>query len=58
MREGNFPLLFYMSKQLKRKKGGDLPPNRDEEWLDVQARALGQAYWMIKSICKRGGVLV
>lgn len=29
--------------ELKRKRGGDLPPNRSEEWLDVQARALFQA---------------
>ena len=28
---------------LKRKKGGELPPNREENWLDVQARALVQA---------------
>lgn len=30
--------------ELKRKKGGELPPNRVEEWLDVQSRALCQAY--------------
>ena len=29
--------------ELKRKRGGALPPNRAEEWLDVQARALFQA---------------
>lgn len=29
--------------ELKRKRGGDLRPNRSEEWLDVQARALFQA---------------
>ena len=28
---------------LKRKKGGEYPPNRDETWLDVQARALHAA---------------
>lgn len=33
--------------ELKRKKGGDLPPNRDEEWLDTQARALAQAAWLV-----------
>ena len=26
--------------ELKRKKGGELDPSRDEEWLDVQVRAL------------------
>lgn len=29
--------------ELKRKKGGDLQPCRDETWLDVQARALSRA---------------
>lgn len=29
--------------ELKKKKGGDLPPNSREDWLDVQARALHQA---------------
>jgi len=29
--------------ELKKKKGGDLPPNSRESWLDVQARALSQA---------------
>ena len=30
--------------ELKRKKGGEIPPSRAEEWLDVQSRALWQAY--------------
>lgn len=29
--------------ELKRKRGGDLRPNKSEEWLDTQARALFQA---------------
>ena len=29
--------------ELKRCRGGDWRPNRNEEWLDVQARALNQA---------------
>ena len=29
--------------ELKRKRGGDLRPNRSEDWRDVQARALFQA---------------
>ena len=33
--------------ELKRKKGGDLPPNSYETWLDVQARALKQASWEV-----------
>ena len=30
--------------ELKKKKEGDLPPNSNETWLDVQARALLQAF--------------
>ena len=33
--------------EIKRKRGGDLPPNSHETWLDVQARALYQAAHMI-----------
>ena len=35
--------------ELKRKKGGELQPNSRESWLDVQTRALSQAYIMAKS---------
>lgn len=30
--------------ELKKKKGGDLRPNKHESWLDVQTRALYQAF--------------
>ena len=33
--------------ELKRKRGGDLPPNSNESWLDCQARALSQAARLI-----------
>lgn len=33
--------------EIKRKRGGDLPPNSRETWLDVQARALLQAAMLI-----------
>ena len=33
--------------ELKAKKGGELQPNQRETWLDVQARALGQASHLI-----------
>ncbi len=36
--------------ELKRTKGGDNAPNRSEEWLDVQARALYQAARMIRRL--------
>lgn len=33
--------------ELKRCKGGSLPPNKQEQWVDVQARALFQAERLI-----------
>lgn len=34
--------------ELKRKRGGELPPNTAEDWLDVQARALRRAaQWVV-----------
>jgi len=36
--------------ELKRKKGGELPPNSRETWLDVQARALSQAARLVDKV--------
>lgn len=36
--------------EFRRKKGGDLPPNREQTWLDVQTRAINHA---LALICKR-----
>lgn len=36
--------------ELKKTRNGEKKPNRDEEWLDVQARALFQAAQRIKYI--------
>ena len=33
--------------ELKKTHDGERRPNADEEWLDIQARALFQACWMI-----------
>ena len=33
--------------EIRRKRGGDLPPNSHETWIDVQARALCQAAHII-----------
>ncbi len=33
--------------ELKKKRGGELPPNSRESWLDVQARALNKACRMV-----------
>ena len=35
--------------ELKRTKNGENPPNKSEQWLDVQARALRQAARLIAS---------
>ena len=39
--------------ELKRKRGGELPPNTSENWLDVQTRALAQACNMVLRKAKR-----
>lgn len=36
--------------ELKRTKGGEREPNKNEHWLDVQARALRQAAWMLWTV--------
>ena len=36
--------------EIKRTKGGILPPNRNENWLDVQTRALYQAYNLLETL--------
>lgn len=38
--------------EAKRKRNGELPPNKTETWLDVQARALYQAAAMLMRINK------
>ena len=40
------------ASELKRKKGGDLPPNAGETWLDCQARALSQAARLIAKLSR------
>lgn len=40
--------------ELKRKRGGDLPPNSRESWLDVQTRALTQAFALIRRVLSAG----
>ena len=38
--------------ELRRKKGGVLPPSRSESWLDVQTRAIHQALTVICSMVR------
>ena len=40
------------ASELKRKRGGELPPNASETWLDCQARALSQAARLIAKISR------
>lgn len=42
--------------ELKRKHGGAYEPNSRETWLDVQARALHQAFNRIRTICRTNGL--
>lgn len=44
--------LLCTPSVFKRKRGGALPPNSCEEWLDVQARALTQAFWRVLRIAR------
>lgn len=39
--------------ELKKCKGGEYRPNKCEEWLDVQARALSQAATLILRLAKQ-----
>lgn len=36
------------ASELKKRKNGALPPNKSEEWLDTQARALKQAAYILR----------
>ena len=40
------------ASELKRKRGGELPPNASEKWLDCQARALSQAARLIAKLSR------
>lgn len=53
---GDIAAALCSPSELKRCRGGEWRPNRREEWLDVQARALYQAF---RLICRaaEGGTL-
>lgn len=44
---------YCTPSELKNRRGGELPPNRREGWLDVQARALHQACRRIQGAARR-----
>lgn len=48
--------LLCTPSELKRTRYGEKQPSKNEQWLDVQARALGQAENRIKKIVKGCGV--
>lgn len=50
--DGDIADRLCTPSELKRKKGGELPPNSQENWLDTQARALRQAYFLIEETMK------
>ena len=56
--DGDIAERLCNPSELKRAKVGELAPSKWHTWLDVQAIALMQAYWMIKRVCERGGVLI
>ena len=41
--DGDIAERLCTKSELRRNKGGELPPNSQEDWLDVQERALSQA---------------
>ena len=43
--------------ELKKTRNGERRPNSREEWLDTQARALRQAWWMIRNAAVGAGIL-
>lgn len=47
VRDGDIAGRLCTITELKRCKGGEKAPNKDETWLDVQARALAQAWGML-----------
>ena len=42
--------MLCTNTELKRTRNGELRPNKREEWIDVQARALHQSWLLIKDI--------
>lgn len=50
--DGDIAEALCAPSELKRRDYGRLSPNSSEEWLDVQARALDQAYNRIVRIVK------
>lgn len=46
--DGDIAKHYCTPSELKKVRGGEKEPNKDESWLDLQARALWQAAQLIK----------
>lgn len=51
--DGDIAERLCSPSEYKRSREGERRPNCREEWLDVQARALGQAARMIKKLARQ-----
>ena len=51
--DGQIAERLCCPSELKKTRGGQRRPNSREEWLDVQARALYQAAWLVKKALRR-----
>jgi hypothetical protein len=47
--------LLCAPSEYRRKREGERAPNSRDTWLDVQARALGQAATLIATVAREGG---
>lgn len=47
--------MLCTKTELKKTRNGELPPNSHETWLDTQARALFQAWKLIKETSQQVG---
>lgn len=48
--DGDIASRLCTPSELRRSLGGERNPNRSETWLDVQARALFQASWLLYGV--------
>ena len=51
--DGDIAERLCSPSELKRTRNGERRPNSREEWLDTQARALGQAAYKVREAIKR-----
>lgn len=53
---GDIAARLCSPSEFRRTRGGEWRPNRREEWLDVQARALHQAFYLICRAAEGGAL--